>query len=908
VKIAASTAGTQPITDFSSLTVNNPNYTAVGSVGNIIVGGANLILDHVVGGDSAATVSIGKTTTVTQKEDKAIIDWMRFSLGADESLTFNQPNSSSIILNRVTTDLPSVIAGTLRANGRVFILNSNGVLFTANSHVNVGALVASTFNLKDDDFLKSNYVFTVAQGSGSIISEGDIVIAENGFVALAGNHDVKHTGTINGGDAALFASTDSLTLNLEGRAVSPRPPLYAIGNLAGTTTVGGRVNIGSATKGGELLTAGDTVTANGMNLSTGTSGAWDWRQNGDIAIGAGQFAGSFVNDNLNTRSLSLRSREGDITVNGAIDWSANTTLTLDAGRDININKSIKATGASAGLVMDYGGDYYLITPATFSGAVLDATGKPVARQIPAGTEYSSITLSGANAKLRMNGNDYTLIHSMDGFAAIDDATGTATGYFALAQDLDASAWSAAHLGTPSVVRQFSGTFAGLGHKVDNLKLNATASDGPMGLIGITPKNDSQPTVIRDIGVTNVDVARTRLESVLGVGQVAGALVGGSDGKLIIRQAYTTGKIVVNDSAGGLIGAADNSGVETYIDRSFSDVTLKTTGGDLADDLGLGGGYFGGLVGRADTVTITNSHATGNITAEQNRFDENGRWVETRTGNDVGGLLGRGYWVDVDSSYATGNVTAYGANSVGGLIGTVNTILVNTRPQGFVNKVTNSFATGNVIGGMAVGGLIGSIHADGTEGMVTVDNAYATGNVTGTLGQGSYSWNGGQLGGLIGSAEYAAISNSHATGDVNTIAQNISSYMGGLVGSQRNGSISDSYATGNVIGNGGRGVGGLVGSGSGTISDSYYVNEKVENSAQNNAEMALARSELSDILQQNKDAAQNKDVAKSKPDNTLTALDQYIYQDNGEGYSARVKAVSVEETECAENDENCKENK
>jgi filamentous hemagglutinin family protein len=153
VKIAASTAGAQPITDFSSLTVDNPNYTVAGSVGNVIVGGANLILDHVVGGDAAATVSIGKTTTVTQKEDKAVIDWMRFSLGADESLTFNQPSASSIVLNRVVTNIPSVIEGTLRANGRVFILNAGGVLFTAKSHVNVGALVASTFDLKDDDFL-----------------------------------------------------------------------------------------------------------------------------------------------------------------------------------------------------------------------------------------------------------------------------------------------------------------------------------------------------------------------------------------------------------------------------------------------------------------------------------------------------------------------------------------------------------------------------------------------------------------------------------------------------------------------------------------------------------------------------------------------------------------------------------
>ncbi|MDR0842994.1 MAG: filamentous hemagglutinin N-terminal domain-containing protein, partial [Acidobacteriota bacterium] len=208
VAIASAAAGAQPITDFSSLTIDNPNYTVSGSVGSVIVGGAKLSMDRVTAGDASVAVS-GKTTTITQTTDKAVIDWLRFSVGKDETLVFAQPSSSSIVLNRVTTNLRSVIEGVLRANGRVFILNAGGVLFTANSSVNAGGLVAGTFDLTDDNFLKDNYIFTVAEsGGGSIIAQGSIVIADGGFVALAGSQDVTHTGETFGGDQALLASTD----------------------------------------------------------------------------------------------------------------------------------------------------------------------------------------------------------------------------------------------------------------------------------------------------------------------------------------------------------------------------------------------------------------------------------------------------------------------------------------------------------------------------------------------------------------------------------------------------------------------------------------------------------------------------------------------------------------------------
>ena len=903
-KIAASTAGAQPIIDFSGLTVDNPNYTVVGSVGSVIVGDRSLVLDRVTAGAAAVSTS-GKTTTVTQTTDKAVIDWLRFSLGADEILTFDQPSETAIVLNRVATNLQSVIEGALKANGRVFILNGGGVLFTANSSVNVGGIVAGTLNLANENFLNNNYVFTAARGGGSIIAEGDIVIADGGFIALAGGQGVKHTGTITGGVLALLASTDEL------RLTDINSGEYGVGNLTGAVTAGGAVNLGN---GGALGTAGDTVTlTGGFSFNAGSGGAWNWEQNGDISIGSGTGAGfitgGFVNDNLDARDFSLTSRNGDITINAAIGWSADTALTLNAGNDIYINKSINATGAGADLSLTAGGDYRLVTPATFSGAELDATGKPIARQIPAGMEFSSVSLGGANASLKINGNAYTLIRSMDDLAAIDGKTG----WFALAGDIDASAWSIANIGAASVVGTMSGTLAGMGHAISNLALNAPGKDYA-GLIGQMPAIAATANVIRDIGVLDVDIAGNNR-----VGALAGATTDAT-----ISQAYSTGKISGNMVVGGLIGVAS----ETAASRAAGGTQIKNS--HSAVNIAAASGYVGGLLGSAYAVTIADSHATGNIVGTRgsywrnettgetiNMFDERGIEVQKpndgyawtayiMTSSNVGGLLGQAYYGNINNSYATGNVSTVSGSGVGGMIGAM---LGTTELISLTQAVTNSFAAGDVIGGARIGGLIGDVGgANQGRNTVFLDNVHATGNVIGTYESSSISGV-GRIGGLIGNAVDVSINNAFATGNVITNTRNPFNFMGGLLGySGGASSISNSFATGTVVGNTGYYTGGLVGGGSegSTTFDSYY-NDAAYQAA---SESAPARSEtgriVGDVQVREADEARNAaNIGSDGSDTAVRATDQYIeYGDSGD-YSARVRAISVEDEEgdeCFDDDE------
>ncbi len=169
-----------------------------------------------VSAGSAAISSTANTLTVNQSSQRAAINWQSFSVGSGATVNFVQPNASSVILNRVVGNEQSVIAGAMNANGQVFLLNSNGVLFTGTASVNVGGLVASTLNLSDADFMAGRNTFTANGSKASVINLGSITAADGGYVALLGNQ-VKNEGVITARlGTAILAAGDQLSLNFNG--------------------------------------------------------------------------------------------------------------------------------------------------------------------------------------------------------------------------------------------------------------------------------------------------------------------------------------------------------------------------------------------------------------------------------------------------------------------------------------------------------------------------------------------------------------------------------------------------------------------------------------------------------------------------------------------------------------------
>ena len=110
--------------------------------------------DPTIAAGSANFAQSGKTLSVNQTSNRVVIDWRSFDIGANAQANFNQPSSSSIAVNRVNagTD-PTRIDGGLHANGQVWILNPNGVLFGATARVNAAGIVASTANIVSSRFM-----------------------------------------------------------------------------------------------------------------------------------------------------------------------------------------------------------------------------------------------------------------------------------------------------------------------------------------------------------------------------------------------------------------------------------------------------------------------------------------------------------------------------------------------------------------------------------------------------------------------------------------------------------------------------------------------------------------------------------------------------------------------------------
>lgn len=173
---------------------------------------------------TGAVVTAGKVTintpnanamVVRQDTQRAVVNWSSFNIGQGNTVDFAQPNAGAATLNVVKGATPTDIAGTLKANGSVFLINQNGIAVSATGVVDTRAgFVASTLGMSEDDFMAGRNVFN-GKG-GAVVNRGQIVTGPGGNVALLGS-TVANEGVISAplGKVALGAA-QAATLDLSG--------------------------------------------------------------------------------------------------------------------------------------------------------------------------------------------------------------------------------------------------------------------------------------------------------------------------------------------------------------------------------------------------------------------------------------------------------------------------------------------------------------------------------------------------------------------------------------------------------------------------------------------------------------------------------------------------------------------
>lgn len=156
---------------------------------------------------------------IRQNQPKAIIDWSSFDIGADAWTQFDQQgNTTWTALNRIWENKPSLIYGKLTADGKIYLINQNGILFGPGSKVNVHGLVASALNISDEKFLKDIFknknrvlIFERTEGAdglATVSNHGEIVAAGGGSLFLLGPR-VENAGVMEaaGGQIGLASGT-----------------------------------------------------------------------------------------------------------------------------------------------------------------------------------------------------------------------------------------------------------------------------------------------------------------------------------------------------------------------------------------------------------------------------------------------------------------------------------------------------------------------------------------------------------------------------------------------------------------------------------------------------------------------------------------------------------------------------
>jgi len=421
---------------------------------------------------SALTQSTsGGTTTVTIKQTatEAILNWQTFNVGKNTTLDFDQQgNSSWIALNRVLDPSanPSLILGSIKADGQVYIINQNGIIFGGASQINVGTLVASALPIND-----------ALVSAGTLYSNADLQFTFTAYSQAGGTKGPTDAFT----PTAATATTQDSAVIVEAGATITTP--------TSSTNTGGRVVLigPEVTNAGSISTPdGQVILAAGQEVALLPHSSTDSSLRGlDVyigsvlapAIGSNSTAGALVTGTA-TNSGVIEADRGDITIAGAsvvnsgalistTSVSLNGRVDLQATYNYVANLSLGTSGAfvasASGAVTLDSGSVIQILPETWSSDTVVGSSLALGTQINITglTDYIDGTIVAPSGTVTVDagtwvGNANTFVYStgqiyVDADAVID-VSGSMDVQASVTENIVAAQLESAQLADSSLLR------------------------------------------------------------------------------------------------------------------------------------------------------------------------------------------------------------------------------------------------------------------------------------------------------------------------------------------------------------------------------------------------------------------------------------------------------------------------
>ncbi|MDY0302094.1 MAG: filamentous hemagglutinin N-terminal domain-containing protein, partial [Trichlorobacter sp.] len=331
-----------------------------------------------------ANIQTSGTMMNITNSPNAIINWGSFSIAANETARFIQQSANSNVLNRVTGGDPSRIFGALQSNGRVFLINQNGILIGANARIDVAGLVASTLNLSNQDFLAGKMQFGDGTPGGKLENQGMITTPEGGQVYLIAP-DVTNKGTITApnGDLLLAAGKEVLLVEKTTPEIAyvvsaPEDQAINLGTIAADV---GRVGMyGSVVRNSGKISA-DSATSTGGKIYLRATKKIELAETSSISangVKGGEIIAMTAQNGVVTGELTAR---GSITAKGDGSKNSGGFVETSAGKlDLH------------GVQINTNGGTWLIDPVDFVIGDDNGSGDIAASAVGTALETNDVTI------------------------------------------------------------------------------------------------------------------------------------------------------------------------------------------------------------------------------------------------------------------------------------------------------------------------------------------------------------------------------------------------------------------------------------------------------------------------------------------------------------------------------------